>query len=1422
MFPVPTLKIQIIALLALVISSANSSAQVLINEIFYDPADVTKRTEFIELHNAGANPVDISGWHIEEGVDYVFPAATSIPAGGFLCVAQDPAAFLTRYSFSPLGPWIGKLSNSGERLQLKDAGAAIVDELNYGVGFPWPTAARGGGQSMELIHPSLDNTLGGSWRSSVVTADTPVVPRGAAGWRYRETRSEPPATWKQLGFDDSSPAATEWLACTLPAGFIGTTPFTPPVVFGTTVGFGGNAADKTRAYYFRKKFTPAQISALVFNIRRDDGAVMWLNDDPTPTVISAENATWVAPFTYAGALAPNATAGTAGLANYASFTIPASKFVAGENVITIQLHQSSITSGDLLLDAELVIPGASGGSPGAQNSIFSATAPPQIRQVTHAPEQPAAGVPVLITARITDPQGVASATLGYQLVDPGSYIRKTDAAYATTWTNVAMNDAGADGDVLAADGIFSATLPAPLQTNRRLVRYRISASDGTTAITVPYADDDQPNFAYFVYNGVPAWSGAVLPGGAAPRGTVNAFTPALLNTMQTWQIITNAADHDNMLYTAGSNGVRFFGTFVYEGKVYDHIQYHNRGIGSTYVSGKNKFALFFNRARDVRIRDDWGKYFNADWNSIPVDACASPWAAVHRGMAGVEEALGYRLYELAGMASLRTTYLHLRVVRGANEAGTGQYDTDFWGLYMALEPTEGNFLDERALPDGNVYAIEGGGGDKKHQGPTQPLDTSDWNAFTNASVAAGQTEAWYRANMDLDTFTTFFALNRFCGNVDVRPGDNYRYYHRPTDNRWLIIPYDLDMMSLPAHHWGGTLADGVVWAGASSQSMLLSRHTALAIELRNRARELSDLLATDNSVSGGQIVQLIDEYAQMVNPTGLPLTWADADEALWGNHPRTQGGGGAGGQTSHKNNFFRSPFSDARGGLAGTPVTNWTRTLPNAIGGYAQFEDSMNYLKNFMTNTWPGGPWLRSNGNPAGYGYKHLEWESLYGGWGNCNANPTTPDLAFPNTPAIAYAGPGSFPANALDFTSSAFSPATAGNGGTVFTAMQWRIGEISAPGIPGYVAGDKRKYEVQQAWTSAELPAFTATTRVPLASAEPGKTYRARVRHKDANGRWSHWSAPVQFIAGVPDVSAYTSALVVSEVNYNPAPVTPAEFAAGYSSDDFEWVELKNVGAQTVDLTDVRFTKGIDFDFTAGFTIPAGGFALVVKNQAAFERRWGTSHNAIIAGTFPTDNFSNGSELVKLSYGVGTEILSFTYMDVAPWPTAPDGTGRTLTLQKPSALLPPGTAANWRASYAPTGTPGADDLNSFALWAAGFAGITDPLADSDSDGVKDGVEYALFGNPNQPNAGILPATARQTISVLGVPAEYLTITFTKRADTSDLLYQPQYSTDLASWTATCVLVNSITNADCTVTETWRAPTAMSGGIKQLLRLRVL
>src|SRR5207244_9409219 len=97
-------------------------------------------------------------------------------------------------------------------------------------------------------------------------------------------------------------------------------------------------------------------------------------------------------------------------------------------------------SSDFYLDVRLIaLLGSAdrGPTPGARNSVYATNLPPQIRQVDHSPTQPSSGQPVKITAKVTDPEGVTSVGLRYQLVDPGSYIELTDSAYLTNWTAVA-------------------------------------------------------------------------------------------------------------------------------------------------------------------------------------------------------------------------------------------------------------------------------------------------------------------------------------------------------------------------------------------------------------------------------------------------------------------------------------------------------------------------------------------------------------------------------------------------------------------------------------------------------------------------------------------------------------------------------------------------------------------------------------------------------------------------------------------------------------------------------------------------------------------------------------------------------------------------------------------------------------------------
>ena len=157
----------------------------------------------------------------------------------------------------------------------------------------------------------------------------------------------------------------------------------------------------------------------------------------------------------------------------------------------------------------------------------------------------------------------------------------------------------------------------------------------------------------------------------------------------------------------------------------------------------------------------------------------------------------------------------------------------------------------------------------------------------------------------------------------------------------------------------------------------------------------------------------------------------------------------------------------------------------------------------------------------------------------------------------------------------------------------------------------------------------------------------------------------------------------MVSEVHYHPLDPSPAELAAGFDDDDlFEFVELQNVGPAALDLTDLRFTKGVDFDFLGSdiTSLAPGEYVLVVNKRAAFEMRYGAG--LPVAGEWEDgDRLDNGGEQLKLSFGAGDGIRDFVYDDVSPWPTAPDGAGPSMVLVDPETLPNHAQAANWRAS---------------------------------------------------------------------------------------------------------------------------------------------
>jgi len=173
-----------------------------------------------------------------------------------------------------------------------------------------------------------------------------------------------------------------------------------------------------------------------------------------------------------------------------------------------------------------------------------------------------------------------------------------------------------------------------------------------------------------------------------------------------------------------------------------------------------------------------------------------------------------------------------------------------------------------------------------------------------------------------------------------------------------------------------------------------------------------------------------------------------------------------------------------------------------------------------------------------------------------------------------------------------------------------------------------------------------------------------------------------VQFTAGSRGAARLAQSLIVSELMYNPP------MRGAVSGDEFEFIELKNISANTLNLGALSFTSGINFIFTNGTTLAPDATFLLVRNPAKFGTKYpGMAVNGIYSG-----KLDNGGETLTLSQTVGGDVLSLTYHDAAPWPVTPDNFDFSLVPVNPNAPFEHNNPFNWRASTSVGGSPGSVD----------------------------------------------------------------------------------------------------------------------------------
>ena len=404
-------------------------SDVVINEIMYDPISGDEDDEYVELYNQRASARDVGGWRLVDGIDFVIPASTVIPAHSYLVVARNATRLLTNYphltAANTIGNFRGTLANGGERLALARADGWVVDEVTYGVGGRWGQWAHGGGSSLELIDPRSDHTLAANWADSDESTKAPWTTVEITGPLVDNGHTfSVPVNWLHVILFGAGECLLDNVEVFKPGGpnLVANSTFQAGLAGWTGQGNHQNIQLESPGY--------------------DDKACLRLHasgrGDPDPNRLIV-------------GLTQKLKLGD-------TVTLRAQvRWLRGCPEILVRLVDNYLEAyGKLRVPANL-------GTPGQPNSRAVANAGPAIADPWHRPLLPAAGEPITVSARVRDPDGLANVTLLYRL-DP-----------QTNWVAVPMRDTGTDGDPVAGDGSFSGLIPG--MTNGALVAFQVTATD---------------------------------------------------------------------------------------------------------------------------------------------------------------------------------------------------------------------------------------------------------------------------------------------------------------------------------------------------------------------------------------------------------------------------------------------------------------------------------------------------------------------------------------------------------------------------------------------------------------------------------------------------------------------------------------------------------------------------------------------------------------------------------------------------------------------------------------------------------------------------------------------------------------------------------------------------------------------------------
>jgi hypothetical protein len=745
---------------------------VVINEIMYDPISGLDDDQYIELYNRTTNAVDLSNWGLTDGIKYTFPSNTMLTAGAYLVVAKNAGRLQTNYpnlNFTNcVGNFSGNLLHSGERLALSmptydlvTNGLVVsvqtsyidVNEVTYGIGGRWGQWSHGGGSSLELINPDSDNRLAPNWADSDETQRAPWTLISATGTIDNGTVA---ADELQVLLEDVGECLIDNIQVIPPTG--------GNLITNSTFENGSNGwvaegTEKTSSLENNEGYNSSK-SYHLRAVEKGDNQV-----NRVRTLLSSPLASGTTNVTIQAAV----------------------RWLKGDPEVLLRLRGNWLEcAGELFVPPNL-------GTPGAPNSRYISNAPPAITDVRHAPVLPAASQPIVVSARVSDPDGLASVVLKYRL-DPSA-----------TYTTVPMNDNGSNGDAVPGDGIYSATIPG--QVNGAMVAFYVQATDTFGAA------DTFPNNA-------PTRECLARVGEAQPTGNFPVYR--IWMTQATLNAWNNALKLDNSSYditfVLGNERVIYNATARYKGSPYISPGYCGATCGTCgYTMSLPADDLFLGGEELVL---DWPGGHGHETTALQEQMCY--WIADKLNIP-FSHRYTIRLH-VNGVTDTARQATFEAVVQPdgsfISEWSPNDDQGEFFKIERAFEFTDSATLS--ADPEPRLQNFTTTGGVKKREKYRWNFmfrSTGRRDDYTNifalvdalnSTAPEPYTSATF-GEVDVDEWMRIFATEHIIVNFDAyghQIGKNM-YAYLPVHGKWQLYMFDLDWAMLPAQFASSSYAPGV-------------------------------------------------------------------------------------------------------------------------------------------------------------------------------------------------------------------------------------------------------------------------------------------------------------------------------------------------------------------------------------------------------------------------------------------------------------------------------------------------------------------------------------------------------------------------------------------------------------------------------------